>query len=271
MSTKIMIQFHKKYNKTTKNDFDHAIAELFDSASATVNNKLANAGKNPSYEFDFWRDPKLGTVFENVSDKTTYRFAVKLLEARKRWIERQPVEQESSHDAARFECKAAKAIDRFNGIVEVAALASSGVTALMNGVFTETVDFAMNSYMIDQFNQFSDTEEDSSDDEGPNQPRAAKRGMIEQTGTPDGDIEAPTAKRVKVQKTGTADGDVGFDPALVAGTARLAIGGGAPEVSNGAKEDNMNGTGDFGAFLAQLAKEDEAQLDEEDMMEMDGY
>lgn len=249
MSTKIMIQFHKKYNNATKSDFDHAITALFNSASAIVT-KLANGGKNPSYEFNFWRTPKVGTIFENVSDKTTYRFAIKMLEARKRWIERQTVVEQPDNGAAKYECKAAKAIDRFNSAVDVAAVASAGVTGLMNGVFSEAVDFTMDSCMIGQFNQFSDTEEeeeDLSDDEGPTQRLGAKRG------TTDGDIEAPAAKRVKLH------GDADFEPALVSGTAKLALGGGAP------------GTGDFGPFLAQLAKEDEAHLDEEDTMEMDGY
>ncbi|KAK7718452.1 hypothetical protein SLS64_002407 [Diaporthe eres] len=252
ISTKIMIQLHKKYNNPTKGNFDHAITALFDSASATIT-KLANGGKNPSYEFNFWSTPKAGTIFENVSDRSTYRFAIKMLEARKRWIERQPIVEQPNNNVAKYECKAAKAIDRFNSAVDVAAVASAGVTGLMNGVFDEAVDFTMDSCMIGQFNQFSDTEEeeedddDVSDDEGALQPRGAKRG------TTDGDIEAPAAKRVKLH------GDADFEPALVSGTAKLALGGDA------------HGTGDFGPFLAQLAKEDEAQLDEEDMMEMDGY
>lgn len=255
MSTKIMIQLHKKYNNPTKSDLDHAITALFDSASVTIT-KLANGGKNASYEFNFWSTPKVGTIFENVSDKTTYRFAIKMLEARKRWIERQSITEQPNNGAAKYECKAAKAIDRFNSAVDVAAVASAGVTGLMNGVFDEAVDFTIDSCMIGQFNQFSDTEEeeeddddddDVSDDDGALQPRGAKRG------TTDGDTEAPAAKRVKLH------GDADFEPALVSGTAKLALGGGVP------------GTGDFGPFLAQLAKEDEAQLDEEDTMEMDGY
>lgn len=290
MSTKIMIQLHKKYNKPTKQDFDYAIAELFNNASNTVSD-LNGTGKNPSYDLNFWRGPKVGTIFEKVSDKTTYRFAVKVLEARDRWVDRerareaarklarQRAGQAPSHDAARneaakYESEAAKAIDRFKANAEVAALASGGVADLMNAVFTEPIDFTMSSYMIDQFKQLSDTEDEAlSDDEGPRprpaQPRASKRGMLEVTGTADRDIEAPTAKRVKLQKTGTTDS--GFDPALVSGTAKMTLAGGEPEGSKGAKENNTNDTGDFRAFLAQLAKEDQAQLDEEDMMEMDGY
>lgn len=266
MSTKIMIQLHKKYNSPTKNDFDHAIAELFNNASNTIL-ELTGAG-NPSYDLSFWSGPKVGTIFEKLSDNTTYRFAVKVLEARDRWIDRERARQTASqtpiHEAPRHESEAAKAIDRFKDNAEVAALASSGVAALMNGVFTETIDFTMSSYMIDQFKQLSDTEdEDLGDDEdpGPAQPRIAKRGMLEEIGTTDGAIEAPAAKRVKFQKTDTTDGDIDFEPALVSDTAKLALGSGAPE----------DHTGDFGKFLAQLAKEGQAQLDEEDMMEMDGY
>ncbi|KAL2285031.1 hypothetical protein FJTKL_08555 [Diaporthe vaccinii] len=155
MSTKIMIQLHKKYNNPTKSNLDHAITALFDSASATIT-KLANGGKNPSYEFNFWSTPKVGAIFENVSDRTTYRFAIKMLEARKRWVERQPIVEQPNNGAAKYECKAAKAIDRFNSAVDVAAVASAGVTGLMNGVFAEAVDFTMDSCMIGKFNQFSD-------------------------------------------------------------------------------------------------------------------
>lgn len=293
MSTKIMIQLRKKYDKPTKKDFDHAIAELFNNASNTVSD-LNGAGKNPSYDLNFWRGPKVGTIFEKVSEKTTYRFAVKMLEARDRWVDRerareaarklarQRAGQTSSHEAAgdeaaKYESEAAKAIDRFKANAEVAALASGGVADLVDGIFDETIDFTMSSYMIDQFKQLSDTEDEAfSDDEGPPppphpaQPRAAKRGMPEKTGA-DGVIEAPAAKRVRLQKTGTIDGDAVFDPALLASTAKLTLAGGAPQGSKGAKENNKNGTGDFRAFLAQLAKEDQAQLDEEDTMELDGY
>lgn len=250
MSTKIMIQLHKKYDKPTKNDFDNAIADLFNKASNNVS-ELAADGKNPSCDFDFWRGPKVGTIFEKLSDNTTYRFAVKLLEARDRWDDRERVKNTFSDNAASYEGETVKAIDRFKGNVEFAAVASVGFDALMEGDLSKTIDFTMSSYMIDQFTQFSDTDEgDPSDDEVPNQPRAAKR--------------------VKLDKTGVTNGDVGFEPTLVAGTAKLAIGGDASESMKGAKQNNMSGTGDFDAFLAQMAMEDQAQLDEEDMMEMDG-
>lgn len=265
MSTKIMIQLHKKYNNPTKKDFDQAIAQLFTNASRDVFD-LAKSGKNHSYDFDFWHIPKVGTIFENLSDNTTYRLAVKVLEARDRWLARRGASQAPSHEG-----ETVKAVDIFKGNVEVAALASGGMAALLSGNFNETIDFTMNSYMIDQFEELSDTEsEDLSDDEGPARPRAAKRPKLESAGTTDVDMEGPAAKRVKTDKAGTTGGDVGFDPALVSGTARLALGGGAPEGSGGAKENIMYGTGDFDAFLAKLALEDQAQLDEEDMMEMNG-
>lgn len=267
MSTKIMIQLHKKYKSPTKKDFDQAIAQLFNNASRDVFD-LTKGGKNHSYDFDFWHTPKVGTIFESLSDNTTYRLAVKVLEARDRWLARRGDMQAHSHEG-----ETVKAVDIFKGNVEVAALASGGMAALMSGNFNETIDFTMSSYMINQFKQLSDTEsEDLSDDddEGPTQPRAPKRPKLESAGTTDVDMAGPAAKRVKTDKAGTTGGDVGFDPALVAGTAKLALGGGAPEASGGAKENIMYGTGGFDAFLAQLAMEDQAQLDEEDMMEMDG-
>lgn len=265
MSTKIMIQLHKKHNKPTKKDFDHAIAELFKNASRDVF-ELIKGGKN-SYDLDFWNIPKVGTIFEKLSDNTTYRFAIKILEARDRWVNQRGARQAPSNEG-----ETVHAVDIFKGNVEVAALASDGIAALVNGNFTETVDFPMSSYMIDQFNQLDDTDEDDlSDDEGPSQPRAPKRVKPESGGTTDVDMEGPSAKRIKIDKSGTTGGDAGFYPALAFRPAKLAPGGDASQVSNGAKENNMGGTGDFDAFLAKLAKEDQMQLDEEDMMEMDGY
>lgn len=180
-STKIMIELRKKYKKPTNKDFDDAITELFNSATATVN-KLGNDELNPSCDLNFWRTPKIGTVFENVSDNTTYRFALKMLEARQRWVERQRpgTGQIVSPVFTSHECRAAKAIDRFNDAVEVAALKSLGADALMDGDFSDSMDFTMKPYMMHQFDQFSD----SDSDEGPTEVHAAKDVNLQKAGTP---------------------------------------------------------------------------------------
>lgn len=188
-----MIELRKKYKKTTNKHFDDAITELFNSATATVN-KLGNDGLNPSCDLNFWRTPKIGTVFEHVSDNTTYRFALKMLEARQRWVERQRAGagQTASHGFASHECQAAKAIDSFNDAVEVAALKSRGADALMNGDFPDGMDFAMKSYMMDQFNQFSD----SDSDEGPTEVHAAKDVNLQNYGMTHGDVGSNTTPAV---------------------------------------------------------------------------
>lgn len=267
MSTKIMVQLRKKYTKTTKNDFDNAIAELFNSASAAVK-KLSSDGKNTSYDVDFWRGPKVGTIFENVSDKTTHRFAIKMLEARNAWIERQRDGQNISEGSAKYECQAAKAIDRFNANVEVAnlgALASGRVDALEEGHFSEAIDFGMSSLFMDQLDEDSDTEEsDLSEDEAQTQPRSAKRAKLENADTADDGIETPAAKRVKVEKAGVTDSVARFDPTLIFRTAQLSLGGSAPESSNGAEEVRLLGASVHAAFVARQTPEIRALIEEDD-------
>lgn len=231
-----MVELRKKYKKTTNKDFDDAITELFDSATATVN-KLGNDGLNPSCDLNFWRTPKIGTVFENVSDNTTYRFALKMLEARQRWVERQRpgTGQIVSPAFANHECQTAKAIDRFNDAVEVAALKSRGADALMNDDFSDSMDFTMKPYMMDQFDQFSDSDSDDLDDE-------------------EGPIEAYAASRVNVQNSGTTDDDVGSNLTPAIGTLTLTARGRVDEEPLPARvpEQSLPARGTVGFLQARM-------------------
>lgn len=291
MATKIMIQLRKKYKETSKDNFDTEIAALFNNASRIVN-ELAKDGKYPACDLDFWAAPKVGTVFEYVSDNTVYRFAVKLLEAREAWLARGHI---FSVGFASHKCKAANAIDCFNEDVEVAELKTGGAAVLMDEDYPGDDIFPMKSYLIDQFNESEDTDDtdeeedlsDESDDEAP----AAEHAKGKRARTADDDVEAPTAKRVKFTAAGgfaaansAASSALGKNLSLplrvrdseVSGVTNnkslsLPLRGHAPEVSDVMKDKSMSVAGDYGPILAKLAKEGEAQRDEEAKMEMDGY
>ncbi|KAI3397196.1 hypothetical protein diail_11170, partial [Diaporthe ilicicola] len=227
MSTKIMVQLCEKHHQPTKKDFDNAITQLFNNASRVVS-QLASEGKTPSGDLDFWRTPKTGTIFEMVSDNTTYRFAVKILEARDRWLERQSAGQGLGEDASKYKCETAKAVDRFNEAVEIASLTSDGLAALLSG--GSGAGFLMKSYMVDQFSEDDDTsdEEDSDGDEG--------------------------------MADSTSDGNVGPDSALVACTAHLTLGGESCVGADGAQDTGMGEEADYNAIIAQLAMDDAVRL-----------
>lgn len=256
MSTKIMVELHKNYKNPTRKDFDQAIAKLFDNASPMVA-KLAKDGKKPTYDFDYWQAPKVGTIFENVSDRSTCRFAIKMLEGRDEWIdlESKRTRENPSYNAYQWDGEAAKAIDRFNGWVEAANFTSDDIKSLEQGILPETFDFNMKPYLAEQFDPDSDTEgsEDTTDD-------------YEETR----DDEAPATKRVKLEISPATDGQTHAYSALVAGTAPLTFRVREPEFLDGANKNDVGETIDYGPFLKQMAKEDEAQLDNEDMMMLEG-
>lgn len=245
MSTKIMSKFHQKHKQpnklATRKDFDQAIAEIFDKAEHFVLN-LGLSGKYPSYESDFWRVPKIGTFLEKVSDNSTSHFLAKIREGRESYIE--------TDGAGRYDCETAKAIDRFNEAMQIASVLGSGVDDLMKDAYPES---AMASLMVDNFDPDDDTDiEDTIDNDA--EP---------------GDDEAPTAKRVKLEMASTTDDQTHTYSALAVGTVSLAFRVREPEVSDGANKNDVGGTNDYGPFLKQMAKEDEAQLDE-DLMELEG-
>lgn len=242
MSTKIMIGFHKKHANPTKKDLDNEIAQLFNNASDAVS-KLAGEGKKPCYDLDFWHNPKLGTIFENVSNNSTYRFAAKALEARDRWVDRQRDGQGPSEGASKYECEAAKAVDRFNDAINIADLTSGGLAALMNGVFPGSVGFSMKSYVVDQFSEDDDTSDD------------------EVSGADEGLAHSTTANPASLERA---------DSALVVDKAALALADDSSADKDNVQDDDMTDEADYCSILAQLAMEDAAQLDD-DIMDFDGY
>lgn len=256
MSTKIMVELHKNYKNPTRKDFDQAIAKLFDNASPMVA-KLARDGKKPTSDFDYWQVPKVGTIFENVSDRSTCRFAMKMLEGRDEWaeLESKRTRENPSYIGYQWDGEAAKAIDRFNSWVEAANFMSDSIQALQSGTLPETFDFNMKAYLAEQFDPESDTEgsEDSIDDE--------EESSID---------EAPAAKRVKLEISPATDGQTHAYSALVAGTAPLTFRVREPKFLDGANKNDVGDTIDYGPFLEQMAKEDAAQLDDEDLMMLEG-
>lgn len=248
MSTKIMSKFNQTHNQPnkqpTRKNFDQAIAELFDKGERVVL-KLGLSGKLPSYDSDFWHIPKIGTFLENISDQSTSHFLAKILEGRESHLK--------DGSAGRYDCETAKAIDRFKQAVQIASVTGSGVDALMKDAYPESAGFSVAAYMVDQFDSDDDTDSEDSDNEA--EP---------------GDDEAPAAKRVKLEMSPPTDGQTHAFSALVDGTVPLAFRGRAPEGLDGANKDIVGDTIDYRPFLEQMAKEDEAQLDEEGLMELEG-
>lgn len=232
MSTKIMVKFlHKFGNGATKNDFDRDVSQLFTNAKGVLRRSGYN-GQDPSSDPVFWRVPKMGTFLETASDNTVARFAAKMLQARETVLEKQS--RASKHDcekdlkkqiaalefdyetgmvkqdaATKFDCETAKAIDDFNGVIQIAFLASGGAQALMSDEqLTEETTISMASYTstTDQFNNDDDT--DASETEYDEEPT---------------DDESPANKRVQVEKPFTTDGEARPSFAMDLGGAPLTI------------------------------------------------
>jgi hypothetical protein len=222
MSTKIMSELRKKLGKDpTKNDFDHAIAKLFDNAAPMVV-KLAAAGKKPDCEIDYWHAPKVGTIFENVSDKTTFRFALKMIEGRERWsdIERKRAQENQNSKPKAYGGEAAKAIDRFNGWVEAANFTGPGANVLEGGAFPGAQDFSMKSYLDDLFDPSSDT--DCSIDSG-EELTDKDEALNDNHKKPADAGKAPAAKRIKLETSSATEGKASPNLVLGAATAPLTI------------------------------------------------
>lgn len=249
MSTKIMRKFNQKHKQPTRKDFDQAIAEVFNKAEHFVLN-LGLSGKYPSDGSDFWHVPKIGTFLETISDQSTSHFLAKILEGRKKHLDlgiQRP-------GGGLYDCETAKAIDRFNEAMHITSVVGSGVDALMKDAYPESANFSMASLMIEGFDSDDDTDTEDS---------------IDNDADP-GDDEAPAAKRVKLEMSSTADDQTNAYSALAVGTAPLAFRVREPDVSDGANKNDVGGSNDYGPFLEQMAKEDEAKLDEEDSMELEG-
>ncbi|KAJ4418837.1 hypothetical protein N0V82_005283 [Gnomoniopsis sp. IMI 355080] len=88
---------------------------------------------------DFWGQAKKHTFLESVKDITAYHFALKLMEARKRGLERyaQRALEKGLPESNKFDALTAKALDGFMAAVEVASVMSpfqaSELSAFMNG------------------------------------------------------------------------------------------------------------------------------------------
>ncbi|KAG8159853.1 hypothetical protein KVR01_010490 [Diaporthe batatas] len=250
MSTKIMIKFDRKHKKegtnATRAAFDLGIAQLFSNAA----NIVRSAGYHGQDLAAFWRLPKMGTFLETASDNTVSRFAAKMLQARENCLEKQDeilqarandlnkqgkklqdIDDDLENQRKMFharDCEAAKAIDGFNRVIEVASMMSGGASALKEDQYSDEATLLMASYtgMTECFNDSDDTDASEAGYEPTDNDYEAT------------DNEAHRAKRVKVEKPFATDGDVCPSFAEDFGNTPLTIRPRAPDILDGANKTN---------------------------------
>lgn len=111
---------------------------------------------------DFWGQAKKQTLLEDTKDSTVYRFALKLLEARKHGLERaaERALEKGSPMTNKYEGMTVKALDRFVAAVEVASvlhpLQAMDLNAFMDG------DLAQE---LVSYNEVANEEADHDDDD----------------------------------------------------------------------------------------------------------
>ncbi|KAK7738396.1 hypothetical protein SLS53_006211 [Cytospora paraplurivora] len=119
-ATDIMLALNRKYENPHKKDFDAEISLLFQKGTDYLKYRVSPEGlarfpgEIPSAAC-FWSVPKQETMFRDVHVATVYRFALKVMEARKVWIEAHDSEQILAQ--APYHCDTARAVDRFDNLI----------------------------------------------------------------------------------------------------------------------------------------------------------
>lgn len=115
--------------------FDAAVAKFIASGAEFIL-ACCDTGQKIPEDSDFWTDAKKNTFLADVKDITAYRFAAKLLEARKYGLEKYGRQSESDSVTA-------TALDGFTAAVDMATALSPieafGLNAFINGDLAEDV------------------------------------------------------------------------------------------------------------------------------------
>lgn len=124
----ILIALHKKHPSDEggiKMKFDVEIAAFVTSGTNLIK-VSCRGGREIPEGADFWGQAKKRTFLEGIKDTTAYHFALKLLEARKRGLEREAerASEKGLSKSTKYDTVTAKALDGFMAAVEVASVMS---------------------------------------------------------------------------------------------------------------------------------------------------